>query len=48
MAILDFPHKKRRTEFRKMPLSDIDKFNQSVGQIRILLNKLTASNYEAI
>jgi hypothetical protein len=48
MALLDFPHKKRRTEFRKLPLSEIDKFNQSVGQIRILLNKLTASNFETI
>jgi len=48
MALLDFPHKKRRAEFRKMPLSEVDKFNQSVGHIRILLNKLTASNYDTI
>jgi hypothetical protein len=34
MALLDFPHKKRRAEFRKLPLSEIDKFNQSVGQMR--------------
>jgi len=27
MALLDFPHKKRRAEFRKMPLSEVDKFN---------------------
>ena len=35
MALLDFPHKRRKADFRKQPLSEIDKFNQSVGQIRI-------------
>jgi len=29
-------------------LSEIDKFNKSVGQIRILLNKLSEGNYDTI
>lgn len=48
MALLDFPHKKRKGEFRREPISEIDKFNQSVGQIRILLNKLSHGNFETI
>jgi hypothetical protein len=48
MALLDFPHKRRKTDFRKQPLSEVDKFNQSVGQIRIQLNKLTQSNFDSI
>ena len=48
MALLDFPHKKRKGEFRREPISEIDKFNQSVGQIRILLNKLSLGNFETI
>lgn len=27
MALLDFPHKKRKGEFRREPISEIDKFN---------------------
>ena len=48
MALLDFPHKKRKTQFRQAPVSEIDKFNKSVGQIRQLLNKLSDGNYERI
>jgi hypothetical protein len=48
MALLDFPHKKRKGEFRREPISEIDKFNQSVGQIRILLNKLSDGNFDVI
>ena len=48
MALLDFPHKKRKAQFRQAPLSEIDKFNKSVGQIRILLNKLSEGNYDTI
>lgn len=29
-------------------MSEIDKFNKSVGQIRILLNKLSEGNYDTI
>lgn len=48
MALLDFPHKKRKAQFRQAPLSEIDKFNRNVGQIRILLNKLSESNFHVI
>lgn len=51
MSILDFPHKKKGTNvngFRKKPLSEQDKFNKMVGEIRILLNKLSGSNFETI
>lgn len=48
MALLDFPHKKRKTQFRQAPMSEIDKFNRNVGQIRILLNKLSEGNFEVI
>lgn len=48
MALLDFPHKKRKAQFRQEPLSEIDKFNRAVGQIRILLNKLSDGNYDVI
>lgn len=43
MALLDFPHKKRR-----LAVSDIDKFSQNVGKIRTLLNKLSQSNFDTI
>ena len=48
MALLDFPHKKRKTQFRQAPMSEIDKFNRNVGQIRILLNKLSEGNFDVI
>jgi hypothetical protein len=51
MAVLDFPHKKKGTNvngFRKKPLTEEDRFNKMVGEIRILLNKLSASNFETI
>jgi hypothetical protein len=51
MALLDFPHKKKGTNvngFRRKPLTEQDKFNKMVGEIRILLNKLSASNFETI
>lgn len=51
MAELDFPHKKRGTNvngFRKKPLTEKDKFNKQVGDIRILLNKLSGTNFETI
>jgi hypothetical protein len=48
MALLDFPHKKRKAQFRQAPLSEIDKFNRNVGQIRILLNKLSDGNFQVI
>ncbi len=48
MALLDFPHKKRKGEFRREPISEMDKFSQSVGNIRILLNKLSEGNFDII
>jgi len=51
MAELDFPSKKRGTNvngFRKRPMTEKDKFNKMVGEIRILLNKLSQSNFETI
>ena len=48
MALLDFPHKKRKTQFRQAPMSEIDKFNRNVGQIRIQLNKLSEGNFDVI
>ena len=51
MAMLDLPRKQRGTTFngmRKKPLTEKDKFNKMVGEIRILLNKLSANNFETI
>ena len=46
MAELDFPSKKGYS--RKSPLSEKDKFNKLVGEVRILLNKLSRNNFEKI
>ena len=51
MAELDFHHKKRGANmngFRKKPLTEKDKFNKMVGEIRILLNKLSVNNFDTI
>jgi len=49
MTELDFPHKKRGTNgFRKKPLTEKDKFNKMLGEIRILLNKLSLNNFDTI
>lgn len=49
MAELNFPHKKRGTNgFRKKPLTEKDKFNKTLGEIRILLNKLSMPNFDVI
>jgi hypothetical protein len=52
MAELDFPHKKRGSNLkafrRKQPLSERDKFNKQVQEIRVLLNKLSNSNFDVI
>lgn len=50
MALLDFPHKKRLARFNKdlKIKSDFEKFNETVGEIRILLNKLSSSNFQTI
>ena len=49
MAILDLPKKQRGISFaRKKTLTDKDRFNKMVGEIRILLNKLSGTNFETI
>lgn len=47
MAILDFPHKKRKSQFR-LNMNEADKFNYTVRQLRILLNKLSKDNFDSI
>ena len=49
MAELNFPHKKRGTNgFRKKLVTEKDIFNKTLGDMRILLNKLSLSNFEVI
>ena len=52
MTILDFPKKNRGTNIhgfvRKKIVSEKDKFNKMVGELRILLNKLSINNFETI
>jgi hypothetical protein len=48
MALLDFPHKKRRGGLRQGEMSESDKFNFTVRELRILLNKLSKDNYEIV
>jgi hypothetical protein len=50
MALLDFPHKKRRPKYAQMgdDMTEEDKFNVTIKDIRIALNKLSLSNYESI
>jgi hypothetical protein len=53
MAMLDFPHKKRLARFNKdfdgnHDKTEFEKFNRIVGDIRILLNKLSKSNFDTI
>ena len=47
MALLDFNHKKRRN-LRAGELSEADKFNHTVRELRILLNKLSKDNFETV
>ncbi len=47
MALLDFPHKKKRN-LRDGRMNDSDKFNSTVRELRILLNKLSKDNFETV
>jgi hypothetical protein len=47
MALLDFPHKKRRN-MKKGEMSESDKFNYTVRELRIMLNKLSVDNFETV
>lgn len=48
MALLDFPHKRRRNQFKPGEMSEADKFNFIVRELRILLNKLSYDNFEVV
>lgn len=51
MAILDFPHKKMRQIAKVgkgLSLTDADKFNSTVREMRFLLNKLSRDNFENV
>lgn len=51
MALLDFPHKKKRqinTVAGKNQMTEADKFNYTVREMRILLNKLSRDNFENV
>ena len=50
MALLDFPHINKRQikshgGIQNSNLSDADKFNYNVRELRILLNKLSKGNF---
>lgn len=48
MALLDFPHKKRRNLKKGEMMSESDKFNYTVRELRIMLNKLSTDNFETV
>ena len=51
MAILDFPHKKKRQIAKVgkgLSLTDADKFNSTVREMRVILNKLSRDNFENV
>lgn len=48
MALLDFPHKRRRNPLRHNDMNESDKFNYTVRELRILLNKLSNDNFEVV
>lgn len=47
MALLDFPHKRKRN-LRQRELTETDKFNMTVKELRIMLNKLSKDNFDSI
>jgi translation initiation factor 4G len=49
MALLDFPHKKKRQmKTQGDQMTEADKFNHTVRELRILLNKLSKDNFENV
>lgn len=49
MAILDFPHKRKgKIRSKNNQQTEADKFNQTVRELRILLNKLSKDNFETV
>lgn len=47
MALMDFPHKRKR-QMKSNQMSEADKFNYTVRELRILLNKLSKDNFETV
>lgn len=47
MALLDFPHKRKRN-LRQHQMNETDRFNQTVKELRIMLNKLSQDNFDTI
>ena len=47
MTLLDFPHKRKR-QMRNYQMSETDKFNMMVRDLRVLLNKLSKDNFECV
>ena len=48
MALLDFPHKKKRNLKKGDAMTESDKFNYTVRELRIMLNKLSNDNFETV
>jgi hypothetical protein len=49
MKLLDFPHKKRGKKYGfRLEETDADRFNKTVKEMRILLNKISTSNYHKV
>jgi len=48
--MLDFPHKKGRGGLfnRTVPENPTDKFNNTVKELRVMLNKLSRDNFDSI
>lgn len=49
MALLEFPHKKKR-QIRMLgeQMTEADKFNATVRELRIMLNKLSKDNFDTV
>lgn len=46
MGLLDFPHKKgRKRKVKTEEMTEGDKFNNTVKELRVLLNKLSNDNF---
>ena len=49
MALLDFPHKKKRQmKTQGDQMTEADKFNHTVRELRILLNKISKDNFDNV
>jgi len=49
MALLEFPHKKKRhIRSQGEAMTEADKFNATVRELRIMLNKLSKDNFDSV